>query len=133
MVGKIVKIVLALLLVHAAVRVGFTFWTFYQYEDKLQEIAQFAERRSDRQVCDEAVEAAAVQGVPITAANLTVRRGNGPAFNCEAGTSSQAPGPAQAAGKLSIYGAYTDRIQILPGYTYPWDFTPEVSVWLRVY
>jgi hypothetical protein len=134
MVGKIVKIVVALLLVHTAYRVGTAYWTFYRYEDAVQQIAQFAERRTDKQVCDEALDTAANTGVPLPASGLTVRRGNHPPYNCEAGPTALPAGTlAQPSGQLMIEGGYVERLQLLPGYVYPWEFKLAVKVWLRTY
>ena len=132
MVKTLIKIAIALLVIHGAARVGYAFWNCYRYEDALLQLAQFADRSTERQVCDQAMSTAADYGVPIAATGLTVRKGNNPPYNCEAGpTQIQSGAPGVMSGQLSIEGAYTDRLQLLPGYFYPWEFKPAVSVRLR--
>jgi hypothetical protein len=132
MAKTLIKIVIALVVIHGAFRIGSAYWNFYRYEDALQQLAQFGERRTDRQLCDEAMETAGNFGVPIAAPGLNIRRGTNPVFNCEAGASApQAGGIAQASGQMTIEGAYMDRVQLFPGFFYPWEFKPSIKVWLR--
>lgn len=132
MVKTLIKIVIALVVAHAAFRIGNAFWNFYRFEDSLQQIAQFGERRTDRQLCDEAMSTAGNYGVPIEASGLTVRRGTNPPFSCGDGSTAPVAGAVpQASGQMTIEGAYTERIQVFPGYMYPWEFKPTVKVWLR--
>jgi hypothetical protein len=132
MVKTLIKIAVALLVLHGAFRVGSAYWSFYRYEDALLQIAQFGERRTERQVCDEALSTAADYDLPIAAADLTVSKGGNPPFNCETGPTAL-KGSAQgiAAAQLTIDGWYQDRLQVLPGYFYPWEFKPTASARLR--
>jgi hypothetical protein len=132
MVKTLIRIAVALIVVHGAARVGSAFWNYYRYEDALLQIAQFSDKNTERQVCDEAMSTAAAYGVPITAAGLTVRKGNNPPFNCEDGpTALQASGSRTQSAQVSIDGTYTDRLQLFPGYYYPWEFKPTASARLR--
>jgi hypothetical protein len=132
MVKTLIKIAIALLVLHAAFRVGNAYWNFYRYEDALQQIAQFGDRRTERQVCNAAMSAAAEYGVPIAADDLTVRKGTNPPFNCEAGpTALKGNSLAGATAELTIEGSYQDRLQLLPSYFYPWEFKPTASARVR--
>jgi hypothetical protein len=132
MAKTLIKVAIALVVIHGAFRCGSAAWNFYRYEDALQQLAQFGERRTDKQLCDEAMSTAGNYGVPITAAGLTIRRGAHPPYNCEDGTSAPlAAGVAQASGQMTIDGVYVEQVQVLPGYLYPWEFKPSVKVWLR--
>jgi hypothetical protein len=132
MAKTIVKIVIALIVVHGAFRIGSAAWNFYRYEDALQQLAQFGERKTDKQLCDEAMSTAGTYGVPIAANGLTIRRGARPPYNCEDGTgTAQAGDIAQASGQMTITGTYMEQVQVFPGYNYPWEFKPSVRVWLR--
>jgi hypothetical protein len=132
MVKTLIKIAIALLVIHGAARVGYAFWNSYRYEDALLQIAQFADRSTERQVCDEALSAAGEYGLPITAAGLTVRKGTNPPYNCETGPiQGKSSAPGRMSGQLSIEGTYMDRLQLLPGYFYPWEFKPSASARLR--
>jgi hypothetical protein len=132
MVKTLIKILIALVVIHAAFRVGTAFWNYYRYEDALLQLAQFADRTTEKQLCDQAMSAAAEYGVPIDASNLNVRKGKNPAYNCDSGPSAgPVDGSAIASSELSIQGAYTERLQVFPGYFYPWEFKPSVSARLR--
>ncbi len=132
MLKTLVKIAVALVVLHGAFRIGNAYWTFYRFEDALQDLAQFGERKTTAQVCDQAMDIAAGLGVPIAAAGLTIRRGTDPPYNCQDGQVAAEPGAAaQASAQMSISGSYVDRVQVLPGYFYPWQFAPSVKVWLR--
>jgi hypothetical protein len=132
MIKTLIKIVLALVVAHGAFRIGSAYWNFYRFEDALQQLALFGERRSDRQLCAEAMDTAGNYGVPIAATGLSIRRGNGPIYNCETGGAAlQAGNVVQAPGQMAIEGSYTERIQLFPGYVYPWDFKPSVKVLVR--
>ena len=133
MIKTLFKIALALLVLHGAFRVGYAYWTFYRFEDALQELAQFGDRKDEPALCDAALEAAANYGVPIAKNQLFVRRGAGVPYNCQTGATAPDPGtPAQAATQLTIFGTYTEQVQLLPGYYRAWDFAPDVKVWTRL-
>jgi hypothetical protein len=132
MVKTLIKIVIALVVVHAAFRVGNAFWNYYRYEDALLQLAQFGDRSTEKQLCDQAMSTAAEYDVPITPAGLTVHKGTNPAYNCEDGaTFVQAGAPGLPSSQMTIDGTYTERLQLFPGYYYPWEFKPSVSARLR--
>jgi hypothetical protein len=132
MAKTLIKIVVALIVIHGAFRIGSAYWNFYRFEDALQQIAQFGERRSDRQLCDEAIESATLNGVPIGPGGLTIFRGNNPPYTCDGGPSAPQAGPRQPATQIRIEGSYVEQVQVLPGYPYPWEFKPSVKAWLRM-
>lgn len=133
MLRVLIKLAITALVLHAAWRVGSAYWRFYQFEDALQELAQFGERRPDKQLCGQAMEKAANLDIPIAADALTIRRGSNPGFNCDSGfQGGAANAPMAASGaKIFIDGHYTDNVLLLPGYRRPWDFKPSVSAWVR--
>jgi hypothetical protein len=128
----VIKLAVAALLVNAAVQVGSSYWRCYQYEDALQEIAQFGERRTERQLCSLAMAKADELGVPITAKAVGIRRGTNPTYNCETGFQAALPAAdGTFAAKIYIDAKYNDRLRVFPGYSYPWDFTLNVSAFVR--
>jgi hypothetical protein len=131
MVKRLIRIAIALLVLHAAFRVGSAYWTFYQFEDALQELAQFGDRRSEAELCQGAADSAASLGVPIAPDRLFVRRGAAAPYNCQNGPTAPEPGAPQPASQLLVYGSYTEQVLLLPGYSRPWDFAPNVKVWVR--
>jgi hypothetical protein len=132
MAKTLIKIAIALIILHAAFRVGSAYWTFYRYEDALLQIAQFGDRRTERQMCEEALTTAGDFGVPIAAADLAIHKGSNPPFNCETGpTALKGSALGVATVQLTIAGWYQDRLQLLPGYFYPWEFKPTASTRTR--
>jgi hypothetical protein len=132
MVKTLLKIAVALIVLHGAFRVGNAYWNFYRYEDALLQIAQFGDRRTERQMCEEALTTAADYAVPILASDLTVNKGANPPFNCETGpTALKGSAAGIASVQLTITGWYQDRLQLLPGYFYPWEFKPTASARTR--
>lgn len=132
MVGKIIKVVIALLVLHAAFRIGNAYWNFYRWEDAVQQGAQFAERRSDKQLCEEMMNQAAVYEVPISGAAVTVLRGTNAPYNCGNGQAGlESLGLATSPNQIFVTAGYVQPLQVLPGYVYPWPFKLEVKAWLR--
>jgi hypothetical protein len=132
MAKTLIKIAIALVVIHGALRVGYAFWNYYRFEDALLQVAQFGDRRTERQLCDEAMSAAADYDLPLVAADLTIRRGANPPYNCQGGLAQlQSDARGIPSAQLTIEGTYVDRLQVLPGYFYPWEFTPSASARLR--
>ena len=127
----LIKLVIAALVINATWRVGSTYLRYYQFEDALQELAQFGETRGDKQLCGQAMEKAINLEVPITSDALNIRRGANPIYNCEKGFEGGVAPPATGAAKIFIDAAYTDVMQPFPGYRLNWEFKPSVSAWVR--
>lgn len=125
MVKTFIKIALALLVLHGAFRVGNAYWNFYRFEDSLQEMAQFGDRKTEAQLCDGAMDSAARYDVPIGPSQLFVTRGSSPPYNCQNGpTAPESGGATQAASQLTISGSYTEQLQLLPGTSVPGSSRP---------
>ncbi len=128
MAKKLIKIAIALLVVHGAFRLGMAYWDFYRYEDALQQLALFGVRRADRQLCDDALSTAAGYNLPITPSDLAVVRGTNPPFSCGGGQPPRFEGRPTRAGELGFQGSYVEQVLLLPGYSKPWDFSLQVAV-----
>ena len=128
MVKTLIKIAIALIVVHGAFRLGMAYWDFYRYEDALQQLALFGERRPDRQLCEDALATAASYHLPISPADLTVFRGTGAPFNCDGGQSAPFEGRPTRPGEIGFLGVYVEQVPLLPGYKRPWEFKLQVSV-----
>jgi len=107
-----IKLLLAAIVIHGAVRLGSAYWTCFQYEDALQQIAQFAGNRPAKEVHGQAVKKAAELGVPVDAEAIQVRRDDR---------------------EVVIDVHYTSDVQLFPSYYYPWEFTASVKAWTRAY
>lgn len=127
----LIKLAIAALVVNAAVRVGSTYLRYYQFEDALQELAQFGDTRKDKQLCDQAMEKAVNLEVPITAEAITIRRGSNPTYNCGKGFDGGVTQATVGGAKIFIDAVYTDVLRPLPGYRMDWEFKPSVSAWVR--
>ena len=133
MVGKLVKIANALLLLNGIVRLGAAYLADYRFEDRLTQIAQFGDRRSESQLCAEAIEAARQFEVPVAPEDITIRRGTNPPFSCGKGYKGAVSVSRGGAEKLYIDASYQREVALLPGYARPFTFNPSVEVWARVY
>ena len=103
----VIKLVIVLLILNATYRVGSAYWTHYQFQDSIQEAAQFAERASPEDLRVKILELAATLRVPIDPDNLTVTRGNR---------------------RIDIDGSYFRNLELVPRYKRRWDFTIHVTV-----
>jgi hypothetical protein len=103
----ILKLALAALIVHAGYQVGMAYWDHYQFQDAVQQVAQFAERESGDELKRRVLDLAAERGLPIGAEDVSVTRQQR---------------------RIEISGAYTRDVLLGPGFTRPWDFTVHVVV-----
>jgi hypothetical protein len=131
MAKTLIKIVIALIVLHGAFRIGNAYWNFYRFEDALLQLAQFGERRGDKLLCDDAMETALTYGLPLAPAGLVIYRGNNPPYSCD-GRVTAPSANRQPATQIRIEGSYLEQVQVLPGYFYPWEFKPSVRAWLRM-
>ncbi len=103
----LLKLALAALVVHAGYQVGMAYWDHYQFQDAVQQVAQFAEREPAEAVKARVLDLAADRGLPIGNEDLDVERGQR---------------------RIEINGAYVRDIALAPGFSRPWDFTVHVVV-----
>jgi hypothetical protein len=130
---RLIKLAVVLLVLHGVVRAGAVYWHFYQFQDALQDAAQFGETRTDKQLCAQVMDKAATMELPVAAEDVTVRRGANSPYNCDSGFKGAVPSAAASgsAAKLFIDASYTDEIPFLPGYRYPWEFKASVNAYIR--
>jgi hypothetical protein len=103
----IIKLIIVALILNAAYRFGSAYWTHYEFQDSVQEMAQFSEHATPEELRTKILEQAAALGVPIEPDNLTVTRGNR---------------------RIDIDGKYFRNLEIAPRFTWPWDFKVHVTV-----
>jgi hypothetical protein len=108
----IIKLLVAAVVLHAAWRVGSTFLTYYRFEDRLQEAAQFGGTRPEAEVREQALKVAKELNVPIEPEAIIVRKTDREIF---------------------IDASYVDQLQVFPGYDYPWEFKLTVKAWTRAW
>ena len=106
MAKTLIKIALALIVLHGAFRIGNAYWNFYRFEDALQEQAQFGDRRRKSSCATRRWTRPPTYGVPITAAEPDDPPGHQPAVQLSrAGHGgSQAGSLPQPSAQMSIDG-----------------------------
>ncbi len=103
----LIKLVIAALIVHATYRAGTVYLRYYEFRDDVQQIAQFAGRQTDGDLRNRVMEAAQLHRIPLDPDAATIRRLNN---------------------HLLIDATYTEQIELLPRYFYPWQFKMNVDV-----
>ncbi|HEX7086479.1 MAG TPA: hypothetical protein VF198_08955 [Vicinamibacterales bacterium] len=103
----LVKLLFAALIVHAAYRVGMAYWDHYQFQDEVQQLAQFSERSTPPELAKGILDLAADRGIPLDPEDLSVNRRQR---------------------RIDILGTYVRDVLLVPGYQYPWTFTLDVTV-----
>ena len=106
--GKIIKLAIVLLVLHAAWRVGVSYWQFYAFEDQVREMMLTSGREPEDVLHDRVVSIASEAGIPLLPEDVTVRA---------------------SAGHVIVTAVYTDQVQILPRYPYPWRHAMDLSVY----
>jgi hypothetical protein len=107
MIKTLVKLILVLLVLNAVYRVGTAYWTHYQFEDSVQQLAQFSDRATPEEVRTKVLEQAATLGVPLDPENLTITRGNR---------------------RVEVDATYFRDLELVPRYKRHWDFKIHVLV-----
>jgi hypothetical protein len=108
MVKLIIKLALAALLTNAIWRVGSAYVTFYRFKDAVTQTAQFGSERSIAEIQQRVMALASRHDIPLDEDEVSVRRDEG--------------------NHTYIDGSYTQPLDLLPGYRYPWQFALHVDV-----
>lgn len=103
----LLKLAIAALIVHAGYQVGMAYWEHYQFQDAVQQVAQFAERETVDQLEARVLDLASERGLPLAEGDLTV---------------------ARQQRRITIDGKYSREILLAPGFRRPWDFSLHVIV-----
>jgi hypothetical protein len=131
MIRLLIKLGAAALVLYAAWNVGVVYSRYYRFQDALQQTAQFSDRRTNRAVCDSAIEEAGRLEVPVEPEAIIVRRGMQPSFNCGRNGVAGPGASAAHASKLTIEAEYSEEISVLPGYRRIFDFRPTATAVIR--
>ena len=102
----ILKLAVAALIANAAWRVGSSYLAFYKFKDAVTEEAQFAADKSSDQLRERVLGLAQQYDIPIDRDGLTI---------------------IKADQRIRIAGSYTKRIEVVPGFKYPWAFAWDVE------
>jgi hypothetical protein len=107
MIKTIIKLAIAGLALFAMYHVGTVYWDHYQFQDSVQELAQFADNESPDQIRVKILDLANARDIPLDPGDLTVTHANH---------------------KTEVNAKYSREVVILPRYSKIWDFTVHVTV-----
>ena len=102
----IIRLVIAALIVHATWRAGNVWVRYYKFKDGVQQAAQFSERRPTSELHARVMTLAKQNAIPLDPDAVQVRREENHTL---------------------VDATYTERIEILPKYFYPWEFKVNVD------
>lgn len=102
----LIRLVIAALIVHGSWRAGTVSWRYYKFRDNLQAAAQFAGPGTVPELHARAMEIASEFAIPVMPEQVHVR---------------------QVKNRTFIDATYTDQIEILPRYFYPWEFKVNIE------
>jgi len=108
MIKLVIKLVLAALVANAAWRLGSAYMQYYRFKDAVTETAQFGGDKTSSQIRQRVLELASQHEVPLAEDAVTVRRDD--------------------RGHIYVDGSYTQPVDLLPNYHYPWTFKMEIDV-----
>jgi len=106
----LLKLLLAAAVLYVAWRFGQSYWCFYQFEDGVQQAAQFAFKQDEAEVRSQVVSIGSRLGLTIDPDAVSVRK-----------TMSE----------ITVDLAYVDQVPILPSRPYALRHNLHVHAWLR--
>ena len=107
MIRTLIKLAIVALALNAIYHIGDVYWAHYQFEDSVQQLAQFAENTPPEDVRAKVMELAAAQDIPIDPSDLSVTR---------------------APRHIEVNAVYTRDVPLFPRYSRPWEFKVHVVV-----
>ena len=104
----ILKLLFTALVVNACVQAGRSSWTFYQFEDAVQQAALFSGKGTPDELKARVVAIAGEQQVPLDAETVSV---------------------AYQATQTRVRASYVDDVRLVPGgYVYQWNHVIDLDV-----
>jgi hypothetical protein len=107
-VKTIIKILIAVAILNAAVHVGMVYSTYYQMKDAALQLVTFGERTAPADIQSQLIQKAAELKVPVNPDDVTVHR------EAQHTTASM---------------AYTQPAEVFPNYQYPLNFRFSVDAY----
>lgn len=104
----LIKIIIGALIIVASLNATRAAFAEYQFTDAVHEGLLFEPRASDEEIIDMVVKVAAQQDIPITTADVAVRR---------------------VGQEIHVDATYTTEVVLVPGvFSKEWTFTPTTSI-----
>ena len=103
----LIKLLITGLVLHGVYRAGTAYMRYYEFKDEVTQIAQFGVRQTDNQLSDGVLNAARRREIPLEPAAIRVQRPNQ---------------------RIIIDANYTEQVELLPRYFYPWQAKVHVDV-----
>ena len=103
----IFKLVVAALVINFCWRAGSAAFQYYRFTDEVQQTVLFGARKSDAQLKSAVTEIARKMQLPLAPESISVHRDDNHIF---------------------VDTLYTERIQIVPTYYYPYEFKMNLDV-----
>jgi hypothetical protein len=107
--GKLIKFLVAVLVLWAAWHVGISYYHFYVFQDAVEEMARLSGGDPDDGLAAQAARLAAESRLPLTADDIHVRKDSG---------------------QVVVEASYVDRVEVLPRYRYPFAHALRVRVFI---
>jgi hypothetical protein len=107
MIRLVIKLLLVALVLNATYRVGSAYWDHYQFEDAVQQAAQFSERAPAEAIKQQVVHLAAERELPLGPDDIQV---------------------AKTQRRTTVEGTYARDIEVVPRYIRRWVFNVHVTV-----
>ena len=106
--STIIKLLFTALMVNACVQAGRSSWTFYQFEDAVQQATLFSGKETPEQLKARVVAIAREQQVPLDTETVTV---------------------TYQATQARVKASYTDDVKLVPGaYVYRWTHELDLDI-----
>ena len=103
----IIKLLITAVVLHGVWKAGNVYMRYYEFKDEVTQIAQFDVQKTNNELINAVNGAAQRRQIPLNPAVVTVERPNG---------------------RIIIDANYTEQVEVLPRYFYPWDAKVHVDV-----
>ena len=103
----LIKLIIAALILHATYKAGTVYLRYWQLKEDVTQIAQFGVRQTDNELRNAVLDAARRRDIALTPNVISVKRQNH---------------------HIIIDATYTEQVEVIPRYFYPWEAKLHVDV-----
>jgi len=103
---RLVPLVIVFLIAYAGWKVGTKYLNYFEFKNAVEEIARFAAGRQGSTVLQQVMQAAQKNDIPLEAQQVHIQ---------------------QDGSRTKIDLSYTEQLEVLPRYFYPWDVTISID------